>query len=157
MRGVVAGEEVPMGKCRCVVLVGVLCGLGLAGRCAPSEQSDVSVNYRGCRAPDEPNCAHCCESGSGGSCNVRSSSPLEEFTIDPWYNKSATKTPCPEDCPPCARCTLRKELQLEELKMMDLSHCDCKNVQPVVDACYSPHSCECLCPKLLGLSEICGK
>lgn len=124
----------------------------------PAASAGVLPGYRidpaalvGCRAPDEPGCGMCCDN-SRSTC-VRHSG-LEDWSkypeVEPWYNSSSVR--CPENCPPCARCTERKEHELADLLPF---RCDCANTKIDVDPCFSPGSCACECSRRAHLVQAC--
>jgi hypothetical protein len=107
----------------------------------------------GCRAPDEPGCGMCCDN-SGGRCQRLSG--LENWAaypdVEPWYNWRSVN--CPQDCPPCARCTRRSERELADMMPF---RCDCAKTKIGVDPCFDPGSCGCECQHRARLTAACPK
>lgn len=116
---------------------------------------------QGCRAPDEPGCAQCCEPVADNihDCVVRtwnrvgvSDQELAASGTLPWYNATSGADTWPTGCPACARCLKREEKELRALG--DRPACDC--TRPVGnDPCMVPGSCECYCRRVLELSRSC--
>lgn len=104
----------------------------------------------GCRAPDEPGCGMCCDRSRTRCVRL---SGLEDWSqypeVEPWYNSSSVN--CPENCPPCARCTERSE---HELAAQLPFRCDCDKVQIGVDPCFTA-GCECECSRRQRLLTVC--
>lgn len=125
----------------------------------------------GCRAPQESyffsamtppaSCASCCvpDDGAGaswtGQCVVKSWTGGETSDAEPWYNAVAfdRARACASDCPPCATCLARDELELRALSPpanCSFSSCGLEDDSVAVDPCFLRASCECFCERARG-------
>ena len=92
----------------------------------------------GCRDPEEPGCATCCEP-DGSNCT-------ERFMNRPasGYGFRSLEGLCPESCPRCAVCRISEESTLRNLGCRP--DCDCVNLVIGVDPCINgPEECGCYC------------
>lgn len=123
--------------------------LALSGSACESEPVEIaSTALVGCRAPDEPGCATCCDDQG----LVRSSSPLDQFTtVEPWYNVSALPGALGLTCTStCARCSERSEQALRDTA----GECDCDGLTIGVDPCHSS-GCACTCSIYRAARDAC--
>jgi len=125
-------------------------GAGIGGEAGAAAEPEATI---GCRAPQEQGCEQCCETATGAdgiaSCVVRSASSGGD-----WYNAvESLDEACPQDCPPCAACSLRDEEQLTELEAR--SDCACDSIVVGIDPCFAPMSCECFCQGYSALAQAC--
>jgi hypothetical protein len=109
---------------------------------APSKckVSIASSALEGCRAPNDPGCETCYVQNPNGTCTILSGHA--RFGDDLWvYTSASRETDCPAPGPRCARCMRNSEAILCEPERRE---CDCQ-LDPGIDPCVAPSSCECYC------------
>lgn len=114
--------------------------------CPATTTPPLPQSMRGCRGPADPGCAGCKVLGQP---DYRSASGGSD-----WYNVSSVDEPeeCAGNCPACATCSYRDELESRDLPVR--TECEpCDSV--VIDACFNKQSCECWCEIRDVLRERC--
>lgn len=131
-----------------------------------NKNSDVVLNNESeevaleCRGPMQEGCEACLRVLDDGSCIELSwagDEVAEGLNINPWYNVSAAAS-CESTVPPCSTCLDRDSRELANLKNNEsFQACDCSKIDltKLVDACFIPDSCDCLCQRFDRLSTAC--
>lgn len=105
-------------------------------------------SLRGCRGPLDAGCEVCKTIGPNGG-EVLSGSEGAD-----WYNQSSTFDPrCGAECPACASCTHRDELESRALAARP--ECEPCPDEMIGDACFDPGRCECWCATRARLRDHC--
>lgn len=110
-----------------------------------------------CTSPSEEGCESCLVINDNDSCVELSWSGSEDSEVDPWYNVNSVIS-CDSDLPVCANCLKRDKEELETLVANEtFQDCDCSEIvlEELIDPCFMPSSCECLCQRFDRLSTAC--
>jgi hypothetical protein len=128
------------------------CPSGVTYKCKTTLQDPA---YQGCRAPDEPGCAQCCEhmtQGGAGTPVIPNSCMLWEPVDGSTSYQSGTggDNICPCACNPCAQCKLEDERGLR--LMIRHPECNCSlppTGEPCATWCAQKPWSDALCPGIL--------
>ncbi len=110
-----------------------------------------------CTSPSEKGCEACLRAHEDGFCVELSWSGGENTEIDPWYNVNSVVS-CDSDLIPCDSCLKRDQEDLQALlSNTNFQECNCDNIvlKDLIDPCFMPSSCECLCQRFDRLNNAC--
>ncbi len=116
--------------------------------------TETDPALQGCRSPEEPGCDQCCEVY-----------PDDDFCIlhlartDPPDEYVESAMPCPDNCAPCAPCLKSEEEEYSTaIEQANAAACDCEtmNVADLIDPCFAPADCGCICTRYQNLRDDCS-